>query len=449
MWLLAWKNLRIYRRRHFFTGIGLTAGFCSLVLLGGYMLRMEKYLATQTIFLRQMGHVSLWKKDSLLLYNQDPQKFSFSPDEQEKIRSAINPLLSPEDKVIPVLSGMGLITNGCRSLPINFTGLESEDMTWIYGPKEVLREIPELTRFYRGAGYWTLDANIVPVNIAPVIFKQLRKTKLFEDNPNPEIYTPDCDKPEILEKIHNDPYVQVVTQAFDGGLGITDAVLAGLVSTGSSFTDENAVAMPIGAIRNLLRTDNVSRMSIVLKEAGDSRKFKNQIEEALSKAGIQDVEVYHFTNGGVSEVYVGAMNFVYVMMIFFLVLVCGIVVLSIANSFQILFMERRSEFATLRSIGFRPRIIQLLMVFENIQVALMSFAIGGALGFILKSINNSLNLRFRIPGFSDSLQFVLEPSFMFTVIIGLMMMLVVVAASWRFSKRLTDVKVVDLMRSDS
>jgi putative ABC transport system permease protein len=449
LWSLAWNNVRLYRRRHFFTGLGLSAGFCALILLGGYMLRMEEYLAVHSIFLRQVGHLSVWKKDSLKLYFQNPEKYSFSPEEQQKIKRALAPILKAEDRVIPVLSGTGMITNGCQNLPIIFAGIDPQDSEWIYSHPQVHQQIPELVHFDQGVGYWEPEGSLMPINLSPILFSLLKKKNLFSGGTLSAGEVVNCSHPDSLIKNSADPSVQIFSAAFDGGIGITDALLVGLKSTGFTFSDETAVMLSRDVAKNLLRTDNVSRMVIMLANPENSKSFRVAVAGAIEKAGVDNFEVLHYTDESVSPIYVGAMNFVYVMMGFFVVLVCGVVILSIANSFQIAFMERRHEFATLRSVGFRSGVLRTLLMFEYIQMAAISFAVGGCLAFILKGLNNALNLRFQIPGFANDLQFKLEPTFIFTYSVALAMMIIVVVSVHFFARQQMKLKVIELMGTEA
>ena len=412
------------------------------------MLRMEDYLATQSIFLRQVGHLSFWKKNAIKFYYQNPNQYSLNAEEADKIKNILSRNLNSNDKVISVLSGQAMITNSCLSLPILFTGVDPADLNWIYSHPQVLREIPELTKFDRGAGFWTRNSDLVPINMSPVLFSLLKKQNILtEIVPSANLQALDCKSPDSAKKIAEDPFVQIFAQASDGGLGVTDAAISGLMSTGFSFTDETSVLLPFQTAQNLLRTDHISRIAVILEKVSELEKLQAALNRELQQNHIQNVEIHSYREEQVSEIYRGAMNFVYVMISFFAVLVCGVVILSIANSLQISFLERKPEIASLRSIGFRPQQIQILFSFEYLIISFVSFCFGGFLAFLLKFLNNHLNFRFRIPGFANDLQFVLQPTFIYTYSVLISMLIIVLLTTWIISRKMMLQKIIDLMRA--
>jgi ABC-type lipoprotein release transport system permease subunit len=445
---LAARNLLVHKRRNFITAIGLAIAFSGIILLGGYMLRMEGYLGTHTIYFRQVGHVSIWKKNGPAKIFHKPRSVTLTPEEQLTIRNALNLVLHDDDVIAPVLKGQGMITNGCTSFPILLTALEPAAFQYVYSHPTVKEKLPELTHLDQGRHLWDAPESDHPVMIARTLQGFLGKTKILEEGHKEADAAGalDCSSASYREKSSRDPYTQIFAQSFDGGLGVIDAAPVGLMQTGFVFSDETAVQLPLVDAQRLFATDNVTYFAVYL---ADPSRASSIVDQLQSKLDSNIFEVHNYRDEAVSEFYVGAMNFVYMMLMFFAVLICGVVILAVVNSFNIAFMERRAEIATLRSIGLKPAQLTKLLVLEYFILTALSLAAGGVLAFILKSINNSLNIRFRIPGYSGTLQFLLEPNLIFTIVTTLAFLILVVVTTTILTNKMNKKKIIDLTRGES
>jgi ABC-type lipoprotein release transport system permease subunit len=202
----------------------------------------------------------------------------------------------------------------------------------------------------------------------------------------------------------------------------------------------------MAAAQRLFATDNITYFAVYLKNPDRTSRLLGDLKKSLDPTKF---ESHAYNEEAVSEFYVGAMNFVYMMLLFFAVLICGVVILAVVNSFQIAFLERRAEIATFRSIGMKPSELSLLLTIEYLVLTFISICGGGVLAFAIKSINNSLNVRFRIPGYSNDLQFVLEPNLIFTVCTAVSFLLLVWVTTYTLAKKMNQQKIIDLIRSES
>ncbi|MEQ1878984.1 MAG: FtsX-like permease family protein, partial [Bdellovibrionia bacterium] len=230
--------------------------------------------------------------------------------------------------------------------------------------------------------------------------------------------------------------------SFYGGVAALDAEIAGHVTTGLTLKDETALLMPFESAQQFFQTDMATSLSVYLKDGGQTRSFIARLRSKLEGRGF---DVYRYDNADVSQFYVGAMNFVYVMVGFFIVLVCGVVILSIVNALNISLLERKTEIATLRAIGYRPLTITEIFVRENLLLASASFAAGGVLAYTVKTGINAANWRFTVPGLADDLQFMLRPGLFFTSIVVVVLIAVVEAATLIGCMSYMKRKITDLL----
>ncbi len=448
LWVMAWRNLRLHRRRSLITGGAITFGFTGVLLLGGYMLRMEDYLSTRGIYLSHVGHLSIYKKDGLDRHLTDPENYNLSQQDQENIINTVKSLSRPVALVARYLRGQGLVTNGCNSYPFFLTAVDPQAEAWVRTHHQTRKWTPELLRLKRGFGFWQeaqgTDHILVAYRLAKLLHKDLVAGDPGEDISTADTLITDCAKPETKELINSNAGVQLLGSSFAGGLAAAEARIGGHFSTGMALADDSAIMAPLELAQQFYRTDQVTWISIFLNEGDPVVARAREIERLFQKNG-WSYEVYTYRSARVNPYYVGAMNFVYVMMILFLVLVCGVVALSILNSLQISLMERKVELGTLRAIGFRPRMVVSLFVRETILLSLISLLVGTLLAFSIAAFINYLNIRFPLVGSADHIQFMLTPNLLLTVVTAAIFLIVATLTCYSECQRRMRAKVITLL----
>ncbi|MEQ1879158.1 MAG: hypothetical protein ABL958_21145, partial [Bdellovibrionia bacterium] len=170
------------KRRHILSGAALAFGFCGLILLGGYMIRMEKYLSVQSIYLNHTGHVSIYKTGGLEKHLSAPLKYNLTQDDQNELLAALS-AESEVEYVGKTLKGAGLVSNGCSSYPVLITAISRDFQIWARGHEMVRTHIPELSGVKHGDGFWVRPLETNPVNISPTLAALLDKTMVASEAP--------------------------------------------------------------------------------------------------------------------------------------------------------------------------------------------------------------------------------------------------------------------------
>jgi putative ABC transport system permease protein len=447
-WSMAWRNLILHRRRSMITGTAIAFGFCGVVLLGGYMMRMENYLKTHGIYLSHVGHIAIYKKDGLEKYLTDPELYNLSLEDQQNIERTAREMKHPPEMIARYLRGQGLITNGCRSYPFFMTATEPQAEVWTRTHPLTRYWTPELLVLKRGHGYWepavTQDSIVVAYRLARLLQKPFVVGDAGENATTADSIITNCDDPAAWEKIRQNASVQLIGNGFNGGIAAADARVSAQYSTGLALTDDSSILVPLKFGQDFFGTDRVTWMSLYLKDAGSTSHFASQLRKVFAKNGWK-YDVYTYRDESVNPFYIGAMNFVYVMMIFFVVLVCGVVALSILNSLQISLLERKVELGTLRAVGFKQRAVTSLFVREVFLLAIVSVVVGGTLAYVISGIINSLNLRFSIVGNADNIQFLLKPTMWLTFATGSLFVAVASLTCFLECMRRLRSKIVNLL----
>ncbi len=436
-WQIAFRNLFRNGRRNLLTGASIAFGFIGISLLGGYILRMERYLAVQSVFLAGNGHVIVYAKNGLAKHVAEPNKHSLSPKDVEVLRNFAN---DPRVEFTAVsLKAGGLIYNGCQSYPFIASAMEPKALIWERSRPEIAEFVPELGKPTHGNAFWELDPKEQPVMISPRLSMILDKQKVFgepEAVPAPGI--PNCALKESRLALRNDPSVQLIGAAFEGGVALSDATVSGHVSTGMAFEDDTAVLMPYAMAQTMYQTDKTTAFSYFLKDESKIAHFHRDLEAYIHTQGL-DFDVYPFYDERISAFYVGGMQFNYVMLCLFVVFVCTVVGISISNSLYISLLERKSELGTLRSLGFRQEQIRLLIVMENCILLVFSFIPAFATAYGLLRLVHHANIRILIPGLANDVQFrlFLTPWYLslVTILISILVILVSYIGGGKYLKK--------------
>ncbi len=430
--------------------LGLITGMTGIILFGGYVLRMEGYLGTNSIFLRHVGHVSLLKKDAYLNYQQNPSKYSFDLAEQNAILEVLQSSSIKMKRLIPVVATQAMLSSGCQNFPVWVQGIRSDDMNWIYSHTEVRKQIPELARMHSGQGYWNTN-NVLAGTTSPTLWRFLDKDPLdsiTEDSRKTAEGILNCDDPATSGKLKHTNDLQLYSQDFYGGLGLVDTTVSGLKYSGFSLIDEVFYITTLELVQNLVKSDNIYKWALYFEDTSNLSKKILELKKSLKEKNIENIDLIPYRDARVSALYVGNMTFVFIMFLFFLILICGVVVLTVFNSLQIAALERKKDISIYKSIGFRNTIITQIFQVEYFLISLAACIISGFIGVGAAHWNNSMNFRFQLPGYSSTLQFRLEPSTDYIFFVFVFMILLIQLVSYVQIHRILQQQSADLMRFD-
>jgi len=434
---ISFRNLFRNRRRSLLTGFSLGTGLVGVLLLGAYILRMERYFATQSIYLNYQGHVIVYAKDGLERHLAEPKRFSFSPSEIQNLEE-----IAKDPRVVRhagILRVAGLIHNGCNSFPFSALATDPEVFSWARNSEGVKNHVPELALVKRGKGYWEIEDSI---NISPRLAMILQKEAVHEEGLNfAEI--PNCSLAQDKEKLKQDPNVQLLGNSFYGGMALADASIAGHISTGMAFQDDTALFFSAPFAQRIYDTTSYTAYAYFLRSEADIPSFLQTLEK------LPELDSYAFSDERISPFYVGGMQFNWIMLYLFLGLVCSVVGISISNSLYISMMERRFEFGTLRSIGFSSSTITKLILWENSFLAILSFMPSLLLTLIISRIINASNIRLSIPGLAGDIQLRLHITTSYALLVMLLLFLLVLTITWWGSRKFLRKSILELLGASS
>ncbi|MBX3034384.1 MAG: FtsX-like permease family protein [Bdellovibrionaceae bacterium] len=425
-WLYAFRNLFRNRRRSLVTGIAVLVGFLGLVLIGGFISRVEHTLRAQTIYLKYKGHLSIYRREGLEKYPTQPKRYQLSPADEEKIQEVLRLHDADIDWVGSTLSGVGLMSRGEKSVPFSLLAVD----------RKTLREVQDNDRVKD----WARDF------VTP---QDLIYAKAVAGDPTAVSATPRLGESVGLKTPFEslseaDASLQLAGMTHFRDLNAVDAPLASSHSTGSEFTENSSLLGTVELARDLYQAEGVQNLIVFLKKDDAVKRLAAGIEREFREKNLP-YEVFVFSDHRVSPHYAGTMGFLHIMSGFFIFLICGAVVLSIVNSLTMGILERVRELGTLRAVGFGRGRISWLLTQEALCLTTVSCALGAVLALSLAAVINAMNFRFSPPGVPHSMQFLVTPQWETVALASILLLSLTAASSYLLSYYKMKTQIINLL----
>jgi len=413
----AFRNLRRNRARHAATFTAMALGTMGLSALLAYIVRWEHTLRAISVYHDFRGTVAVFKEGGVKNHIARPSRYSLTEDERHAIEVTARGFAKVAD-VGAVVRGQGLASNGKRSFPFLGTGIDPALQKKFAARADVRKWAADFTQLRSGTQLWeTTSEN--PVGVAVGLARLLSNAG---------------------------EGVQLLTQGFGGGFSAIDADVVHSYSTGVALTEDSRVRMSLGAAERLFDTKGASWVAVFLEDSsrGQSIPFARELERRLRTQGLK-VEVLAWQDERVSPFYVGVMEFLYMMGFSFFLLISGVVALAVVNSVLLTSFERAKETGTLRAVGYMPARLAAGFTFELMLLGTMATLAGNALCFLGSMGVNALNLRFRPPGFADTVQFMLTPNLITCAAVAAAVISVAALSAFLMALRLAKTPIVSLL----
>jgi putative ABC transport system permease protein len=426
---LAFKNLKRNKRRNFATGVAIAFGFAGLLLLGGYVFRVNNYLRVYTVYGNRGGHIIIYKKSGLQKFAFKPKDYSLDANEQAQLTAIIDKLGNIEFHGSQ-LSGSGLIGNGCKTLPFLGHGIDPEIDRRLMEHPEMRRWAPNLSDLKKGRGIWNFDESGGPIAVSTGLARLLGKSKVHDDFVGDQpIVIVDCLASDSKEKISLDTNVQLAAGSWSGMLSALDGDIVAHYNTGLTDTNNSSIIAPLHHLQKLYDTDQVTFHSIWLKNPSKLESTVKSLKEALALTPLE-LDIYKWNEEAINPMYVGTMDFLFTMIGFIVCVMCTVIAFAIFNSATMTVIERSQEIGMLRALGFTKRRIRLLYVYEILLLATMSLVSGGIIAICAMLAVNRADIRFNPPGVAGGLQLMLIPNATITAIAALLVVALATVATW-------------------
>lgn len=452
---MAFKNLGRNRRRNLATASAIVLGYAGLIVLSGFVNRIEKFFRATSVYLNHVGTLSVYKTDGVERHLQKPKDFNLSKSEVERITAVAQRIFPVNDGVTATLEGFSLIGNGCKTWPVKIKGIDTQLDQRLTSHPSVQTYAAKILNARRGEALGTFTG-ITPILITDKVARALGKThiKLTSDTlgatgsqtPLWQNLVYDCDDPRFVRQLEQDSNVQLAARTYQNAFSAIDAEVVGFYTSGLELLEESAALVPLQALKQLYETEGATSVVIYLPWGSDEQKAERQLAAALKSEQL-DVEVHNYKKFSVNPFYAGFMNLIYVMSAFFLTLAIGIVTLTVTDTMTMSVLERTREIGTLRALGFKRKQIINLFTLEGSLLACLCLPVGYAFAMVAAFLINSSNFLFEVPGISTKIQVLLEISPFICVVIGFALVMVTSLAGWFTSKRSSGKSVAGLLNT--
>lgn len=448
---MAFKNLGRNRRRNMATASAVVLGYAGLILLSGFVTRIEKFFRTTSVYLNHVGTLSIFKPDGVEKHLLKPKSYSLTPQEQMRAREILSKLFPEHEGIGTHLQGFSLIGNGCKTWPVKISGIDAALESRLVNHWSVHKYAAELIKARRGGGLWEFKS-ITPILITSKVARNLGKAKTLTSDealnatPKGAIAPLDCSDQRLNLLLAQDSNVQLAARTFQNDFSAIDAEIIGYYSSGLELLEESAALVPLQALQNLYETDGATKLTVFLPWDTEPEPAAEKLQNALKNEGL-DLEVRHFKEFSVNPFYAGFMNLIYVMSTFFLALAVCVVTLTVSDAMTMSVLERTREIGTLRALGFKKHEVTRMFIEEGAMLGVLCLPIGFILAWLTAQSVNHSGFLFEVPGISTQIQVVLEIQAIHCIALGIMLVLVTTLSGWFTSVRSTRKEVVSLLQT--
>jgi len=424
---MALRNLWKNKRRSFSTGIAIIAGFTGLCLLGGYIIYVEHFMRVSSVYVNHTGHIAIYKKGGVDGFYNNPRKYHLSANDIQKVREIVAQEPAVEFTT-PILQGMGLLSNGNKSVPVVAFGINPADEKRIQSHPQVAT--------------WTHE--LVPPANEPSI-KDAEGALAETISVTKQLGTLVGRKAPFDKLSANERDVQLAARTFEGDLNAVNANLGFKHTTGMMMAEDTSLVAPLSVLQNLYATDGATYLAVYLNPEANVSGTMKRLQEKIDAAGL-DLQTIPFNDDAIGLFYVGTLGFLYIMAGFFIFLIFSAVALSIVNSMTIGILERVREIGTLRAIGFTNAQTAWLFTLESLFLTAISLCVGYVLAQAMAGTVNSMNIRFDPPGIAGDMQFVMKPDTWFCALLAIPIMIICLICAYIVSKKLVNKPIIQLLQ---
>lgn len=431
-WSFASRNLFRNKRRTFATVSAIVIGFVGLALLGGYILRTERYLKVNTIYINHNGHFSIYVPEGVDKFYVNPKKYVINNNLLDEIQNVLNEetFANQIEFSAKYLSGIGLISNGVTSVPFIAKAPETKATEFVSIHSEVQKWTKELSMNAQGVNFAdVIDNNPDSISITKELGHLIGLSGDLKDIPN--------EKKEVLlagRTIYND-------------LNAINAYVSLNHTTGLSLSEHTGVIAPFELLESLYSIEGASHVAVYLNNEVSLKKIMKNLKNRFEEKNI-NVELIPFNDERVGQFYIGTLDFLYIMGFFFIFLICSAVAISIINALTMGIIERTKEVGTLRSIGLSKKIIVNIFIKEAVLMTFIGVLIGTLLSQIVSYFINISNIYFEPPGIAGSMKFILNPDLWLCCLFAMLLLLTtIISAKW-VSSRKVDLDIITLLTDE-
>ena len=348
---IAFRNIFRNRRRSFMTLIVMVFGATALILFGGYK-ELSFWGLRESTIRNRLGHLQIYKQGYFDQQSQKPLQYGLH--DVAPLRSAIE-----KDRRVKATAAqitlMGLISNGDKSETFLATAVEPD--------RDKAMAAQRLT-----SGRFISDGEPDGVIVGEGLARSMNA------------------KPG--------DYLTLMTTTVRGSLNAMDVRVAGTFATGVKEYDDRAVKMPLKGAQQLLQTQKVEKLLVMLNETEQTGAVESDLTALFSNRGwkleMKDWSKLATFYHQVVLIYNGIFGFLGIV-------VFAIVVVSVANTIMMSIFERTREIGTLMAIGTKRIRLWAMFLLEGLFIGVLGGALGLLVGWAAGTLINHAHIQLPPP----------------------------------------------------
>lgn len=350
MFKLALRNIFRQKLHTAMTLAAIMGGVAGLTVAGGWVNDIFVQLSEALIH-SQSGHLQIHKIGFFSAGSHAPEKYLIESPQAVKQRIASEREVS---MVMARLNFSGLLNNGRTDLPIIGEGVEAKQEAALGSSISITqgRQLSDSDMFGVLVGHGVAQA----LNLKP------------------------------------GSHVTLLVNTLEGALNSMEFEVTGVFQSFSKDYDARAIKIPLAAAQELLGTDSVNSIVVLLQQTSATDHVTARLNEELHSSGLEAktwVELNDFYEKTV-ELYKGQFG---VLQLIILIMV----LLSVANSVNMSIFNRIGEFGTMMALGNRSSQVFRLVIMENVLLGLIGSMLGLGLGIALAAIISAVGIEMPPP----------------------------------------------------
>ncbi|MBL7684678.1 MAG: ABC transporter permease [Deltaproteobacteria bacterium] len=346
MLLISWKNVFRNKRRSLLTLLILTLGSTGLLLVGGFFESLNINFQEQLIH-TQLGHLQIHKKGFYEEGTSDPFKFLLSDISEIQNQIEKNPQVT---LTLPRLIVSGMVKVNQSSIPVSALGVDAirEKKMGSYKGKSAMTEA---VHFIQGQDLSAEDRYGV------VLGKGLA---------------------ESLDVKPGD-VVNLVTTREGGAIDGAEYKVRGIFESAIKEFDDRTLKMNLEAAQEVMGAPNkIHSLLVLLNSTASTDAVQSMIDKKLQTFS-QAIEVITWEKQGIILKQGKALtNKIYWVV---KIIISAIFLLSIANTINMVVLERMREFGTMMAMGNSRAVLFSTIFLEVFYLSLLGSFMGLCLGW--------------------------------------------------------------------
>lgn len=340
---LAFRNIFRNTRRTIIIFLSISAAMTAMIIFGGFINYTFEGLRESTIR-TQLGHFQIAQKGYFEQGAGVNEDFFISDPEQ--LEQALMNSSEHIDTISRRITGSGLISVGHSSLSVKLIGVMPE-RDESFANYEIIMEGRQIDEN-------NIDECVIGSQLAKGLNAKVGDT------------------------------ATVLSTSFDNAINAVDCSIVGIVRTPAKEYDKVYVKMNLTHLQSLLDTNKIEYLIILLDDTKNVPVVKTVLDKLISSHPQFEYKEW----SELAEFYEGVVNLYTSIFKLSSIVLCLIVILSIANTMSMSVFERFREIGTIRAIGQTKFGILKLFISEGVLIGVLGGGLGIAIGIFAAYLIN-------------------------------------------------------------